>query len=47
MHIVGHPLVGTVDDMQLQVRLTGLLQGGLEGRHQIMGQMTDKPNRVV
>ena len=35
-----------VNDMEQHIRLHYLLQGGLEGRHQLVGQALDKANGV-
>ena len=38
--------VGEVGHVQQQVRLLDLLQRGPEGRHQVVGQLLDEPDRV-
>ena len=38
--------VRNVADMDNEVRLRHLLEGGMKGRHQIMGQIGDEPHRV-
>lgn len=38
--------IGHVDDVEQQVGILQLLQGGLEGLHQLMGQLADKAHGV-
>ena len=41
------PRVGDVDDVQQQIGILQLLQGGLEGLHQLMGELADKSHGVA
>ena len=46
LDVLVHRRIGRVHDVEQEVRVRGLLEGGAEGREQILGQVTDEPDRV-